>query len=244
MANQAIAKYQTIKDAIKKQIERGELREGDRLPSEAQFCQTYQVSRITVTRAIHDLVAEGLLYRIRGKGTFVKGEVITEGVLKLSGFAERMRRQNLDLQTQLIKRDWVVIPKKMAVYFGLNPELMVIRLKRMRIVNQKPFCLSVSYLMPDVFYWVLVEDMEVESLYDCLENKYALKLGEGEQRIQVDYLTEQDAELFAMEREEPFLKFSLYCFLTDGRPAQFEETYYLGSRYVYEMQLKREMAKP
>ncbi|BES64849.1 GntR family transcriptional regulator [Gottschalkiaceae bacterium SANA] len=244
MSNQTIAKYQTIKEAIKKQIERGELREGDRLPSDAQFCQTYQVSRITVTRAIHDLVAEGLLYRIRGKGTFVKDEVITEGVLKLSGFTERMRQQNLDLQTQLIKRDWVLIPEKMATYFGLNPDLMVIRLKRMRIVNGKPFCLSVSYLMPDVFYWVLVEDMEVESLYDCLEHKYALKLGDGQQRIQVDYLIDQDAKLFSMDQDQPFLKLSLYCFLTDGRPAQFEESFYVGSRYVYEMQLKREMTKP
>lgn len=244
MANQIIAKYQTIKEEIRKQIERGELQEGDRLPSEAQFCQTYQVSRITVTRAIHDLVAEDLLYRIRGKGTFVKGEVITEGVLKLSGFTERMRQQNLDLQTQLIKRDWVLVPEKMAIYFGLNPELQVIRLKRMRIVNGKPFCLSVSYLMPDIFYWVLVEDMEVESLYDCLEHKYALKLGDGQQRIQVDYLIDQDAKLFSMDREEPFLKLSLYCFLTDGRPAQFEESFYVGSRYVYEMQLKREMKKP
>ena len=244
MKNQAIAKYQTIKDAIKKQIEEGELREGDRLPSEAQFCQSYQVSRITVTRAIHDLVAEGLLYRIRGKGTFVKGEVITEGVLKLSGFTERMRQQNLDLQTQVIERDWVLVPEKMATYFGLSPELKVIRLKRMRIVNQKPFCLSVSYLMPDIFYWVLVEDMETESLYDCLEHKYALKLGDGEQRIQVDYLIDQDAGLFAMDRDQPFLKLSLYCFLSDGRPAQFEETFYVGSRYIYEMQLKREIAKP
>ena len=244
MTNQAIAKYQTIKDAIKQQIEVGELREGDRLPSEAQFCQSYRVSRITVTRAIHDLVAEGLLYRIRGKGTFVKGEVITEGVLKLSGFTERMREQNLDLQTRLIERDWIRIPVKMATYFGLNPELQVIRLKRMRIVNRKPFCLSVSYLMPEIFYWVLIEDMEAESLYDCLERKYALKLGAGEQRIQIDYLTDQDAGLFSLDREEPFLKFSLYCSLSDGRPAQFEETFYVGSRYVYEMQLKREITKP
>lgn len=244
MTNQAIAKYQIIKDAIQAQMESGELKAGDRLPSEAQLCQIYRVSRITVTRAIHDLVAEGLLYRIRGKGTFVKGEVITEGVLKLSGFTERMRRQNLDLQTQLIERDWVVVPEKMATYFGLNPELQVIRLKRLRIVKGEPFCLSVSYLMPEIFYWVLVENMEDESLYDCLERKYALKLGDGEQRIQIDYLTDQDVALFAMDREEPFLKLSLYCYLSDGRPAQFEETYYVGSRYVYEMQLKREITKP
>lgn len=241
MAERGRVKYKQIKEDLKKKIATGEWEPGDRVPSEAQLCKQYSVSRITVSRAIHDLVESGHLSRIQGKGTFVRDAVIQEGILRLTGFAERMKDKGLSLKTRLIAKEIVPVPPMMARYFGLEASAKAILLKRLRIVEGRPFCLSISYLMPEIFYWVLAEDMETESLYDLLEEKYEIRLGEATQTVQIAYLSEEEAALMDQSEEAPFLKLSLFASLADGQPAQFEESFYVGDRYVYEMHLNREV---
>lgn len=241
MPERARVKYKRIKDDLKKKIASGEWRSGDRIPSEAQLCKQYNVSRITVSRAIHDLVESGHLSRIQGKGTFVRDAVIQEGILRLSGFAERMKENGRTLETKLIEKGIVPMPSIMVEHFGLAVGDKAILLKRLRIVDGSPFCLSVSYLVPEIFYWALAENLEKDSLYELLESKYETPLGEGTQTVQIAYLPKEDADLMGQSERAPFLKLSLFAYLADGRAAQFEETFYVGDRYVYEMHLKREV---
>lgn len=239
MSDEILTKYKQIKEDIKNQIVMGNLKGNDKILSESQLCEKFNVSRITVTRAINDLVSEGYLTRIQGKGTFVKDTRVKEGILRLSGFTERMKYKNLDLKTEVLEKKIVAIPQKMADYFNLDNDTQVIYLKRLRIVDGKPLCMSNSYLMPEFFYWTLLEDMEKESLFDLLENKYNFKLEEAEQTIEINYLSNEDAKYLKLAESDPCLKFSLYCYLDHSRPAQFEETYYVGNRYVYQVNLKR-----
>ena len=76
------------------------------------------------------------------------------------------------------------MPVKMANFFNLPSDKNVILLKRLRIVDGKLLCLSIAYLMPEIFYWTTLEDMEHESLYDLLENKYDFKLGNATQEFE------------------------------------------------------------
>lgn len=241
MAERRTAKYKQIKEELKKKMVSGVLRPGDRIPSEAQLCKQYEVSRITVSRAIHDLVESGHLSRIQGKGTFVKDPVIQEGILKLTGFAERMKAKGLSLETQMIEKGIVPMPPIMVQHFGFRTGAQAILLKRLRIVDGRPFCLSVSYLVPEIFYWVLAEDMATVSLYELLEKKYDTPLGEAAQTVQIGYLSAEDAGRLNQKKTAPFLKLSLFASLADGRGAQYEETYYVGDRYVYETHLNREV---
>jgi GntR family transcriptional regulator len=205
--------------------------------SEAKLCKKYNVSRITVTRAINELVAEDYLYRIQGKGTFVKGKQLSEGVSQLSSFTKRMKEKKLKLETRVLETTSVTMPVKMANFFNLPSDKNVILLKRLRIVDGKLLCLSIAYLMPEIFYWTTLEDMEHESLYDLLENKYDFKLGNATQEFEVGYLNEKNAKFLEISSQDPCLKLSLYSTLSDGRPAQFEETYYIGSKYAYQLLL-------
>lgn len=201
------------------------------------MCKKYNVSRITVTRAINELVAEDYLYRIQGKGTFVKGKQLSEGVSQLSSFTKRMKEKKLKLETRVLETTSVTMPVKMANFFNLPSDKNVILLKRLRIVDGKLLCLSIAYLMPEIFYWTTLEDMEHESLYDLLENKYDFKLGNATQEFEVGYLNEKNAKFLEISSQDPCLKLSLYSTLSDGRPAQFEETYYIGSKYAYQLLL-------
>lgn len=230
-------KYALIKNDIVQAIKTKQLNTDDKILSEDKLCKKYNVSRITVTRAINELVAEDYLYRIQGKGTFVKGKQLSEGVSQLSSFTKRMKEKKLKLETRVLETTSVTMPVKMANFFNLPSDKNVILLKRLRIVDGKLLCLSIAYLMPEIFYWTTLEDMEHESLYDLLENKYDFKLGNATQEFEVGYLNEKNAKFLEISSQDPCLKLSLYSTLSDGRPAQFEETYYIGSKYAYQLLL-------
>ena len=230
-------KYALIKNDIVQAIKTKQLNTDDKILSEAKLCKKYNVSRITVTRAINELVAEDYLYRIQGKGTFVKGKQLSEGVSQLSSFTKRMKEKKLKLETRVLETASVTMPVKMANFFNLPSDKNVILLKRLRIVDGELLCLSIAYLMPEFFYWTTLEDMEHESLYDLLENKYDFKLGNATQEFEVGYLNEKNAKFLEISSQDPCLKLSLYSTLSDGRPAQFEETYYIGSKYAYQLLL-------
>lgn len=230
-------KYALIKNDIVQAIKKKQLNADDKILSEAKLCKKYNVSRITVTRAINELVAEDYLYRIQGKGTFVKGKQLSEGVSQLSSFTKRMKEKKLKLETRVLETASVTMPVKMASFFNLPSDKNVILLKRLRIVDGELLCLSIAYLMPEIFYWTTLEDMEHESLYDLLENKYDFKLGNATQEFEVGYLNEKNAKFLEISSQDPCLKLSLYSTLSDGRPAQFEETYYVGSKYAYQLLL-------
>ncbi|MFI3616773.1 GntR family transcriptional regulator [Enterococcus avium] len=230
-------KYALIKNDIVQAIKTKQLNADDKILSEAKLCKKYNVSRITVIRAINELVAEDYLYRIQGKGTFVKGKQLSEGVAQLSSFTKRMKEKKLKLKTRVLETASVTMPVKMANFFNLPSDKNVILLKRLRIVDGELLCLSIAYLMPEIFYWTTLEDMEHESLYDLLENKYDFKLGNATQEFEVGYLNEKDAKFLEISSQDPCLKLSLYSTLSDGRPAQFEETYYVGSKYAYQLLL-------
>ena len=230
-------KYALIKNDIVQAIKTKQLNADDKILSEAKLCKKYNVSRITVTRAINELVAEDYLYRIQGKGTFVKGKQLSEGVSQLSSFTKRMKEKKLKLETRVLETASVTMPVMMANFFNLPSDKNVILLKRLRIVDGELLCLSIAYLMPEIFYWTTLEDMEHESLYDLLENKYDFKLGNATQEFEVGYLNEKNAKFLEISSQDPCLKLSLYSTLSDGRPAQFEETYYVGSKYAYQLLL-------
>lgn len=232
-----MSKYKIIKEDLKEQINTGKLKSNDLVLSESQLCEKYGVSRITVTRAINDLVSEGYLYRLQGKGTFVKGPQIKEGLPFLSAFTDRMKGNDYYLETKVLAKRSVDMPKKMSAYFNLPTDTKIIYLERLRIVNNEPLCISKSYLLPEIFYWTLLEDMEQESLYNLLEEKYNHKMGKSEQLIEIGYLDKTSANYMKITEKDPCLKFTLFCHLDDERPAQYEETYYLGNRYAYKVHL-------
>ena len=237
MENTRVNKYEMIKADLLSEIKSGILKPDQKILSEKQLCEKYNVSRITATRALADLVSEGFLYRIQGKGTFVKGQEFSVKGFKLEGFSKRIKEKNLELNTKLIEISIQSAPEKMKSVFSLPENKQVILLKRLRIVEGSPLCLSISYLNPEIFYWTTIENMENESLYDLLENKYGFKLGKAQQEFKIGYLNRENAKHLKITEKDPCLQVTLYSYLDDGRCAQYEENYYLGNKYAYHLSL-------
>lgn len=230
--------YKKIKNDIKEKIQSQHYLPGEKIPSEAELGRTFHASRITVVRAINDLVSEGYLRREQGKGSFVCHQM-NEGVMKLTGFTERMKSHNYKLETIILERSYKKIPLAMANRFQLPHNEDVIFIKRLRIVNDQPLCISHTYFKKDNHEWLMSEELENQSIYHLLENKYHQHLGDATQRFGVGYLTVADAQFLNLKETNPCLCLTIFAYLDNGEPFEYDQTYYNASLYQYEISMTR-----
>src|SRR3954471_13942573 len=100
--NSPIPIYYQLEGYIKELIENGELQPGDVLPPEREYAEKYQISRMTVRQAFTQLVNEGYLYRLQGKGTFIAERKIEKPLQGITSFTEDMKARGLTPGSQLI----------------------------------------------------------------------------------------------------------------------------------------------
>jgi len=140
-------------------IEDGRVQPGEALPPERTIADSFGVSLAPVRQAILDLVAEGLLYRVRGKGTFLREPALVENVSILSSFSASMRRRGLDVEMHLLRR---------ASTGGL------MHLERLGLVGGEPLALFESRLSTRRFPGLGDAVERRGSLFDALELDYGV----------------------------------------------------------------------
>ena len=228
-----------IKDYIRSNITSGLLQKGDMIASESKLGQQFSTSRITVVRAINDLVSEGLLRREKGKGTYVAEGMIQEGVLHQKGFTERFEGSGHKVDTQLICMEYRTLPMELrnkCHQLDFEEGIYVVRL---RYVNGMPMCVQHTYLHPKAFAWVMQEDLEKNSLYDLAENKYDMVLGDGYQYIKVGIQSQEDSALLKIDEHEPTLQVITEAYNDHHVLISCDSSYYRKDRYEFEIPMVR-----
>ncbi|HIC90250.1 MAG TPA: GntR family transcriptional regulator [Anaerolineae bacterium] len=169
--------YAQLQEQLRNWIEQG-LQDGtlapDRvIPSEHELCQQYDVSRITVKRALDELVREGLLYRRQGKGTFIAGQKI-EHDLRLLGFSAMMRHLGIEPSSRVLEATVVSAAPYIAHKLRLEEGAPLIRLARLRLGNGEPLSISTSHLPQHLFPDMLNENL-TGSLFELLDKRYHMR---------------------------------------------------------------------
>lgn len=186
MFNQ-MPKYVTVRDHLRRRILTMEL--GEKLPAEPQLCDEYHVSRITLRHAIGDLIQEGLLVREQGRGTFrADGNQSNDESEVISGKIVGYYRQQQNLGSTVTSKvldNSVVTKASMARKLQLEDDDKLIRLERLRIVNGNPKQHVITYLSAQRFAKVLEHDFSTGSLYEFLEENYAVRLIRNEIAIHI-----------------------------------------------------------
>src|SRR6185312_8544930 len=148
---------------------------GSLLPAEPNLCREFGVSRITVRKAISDLVHEGRIQTIQGKGTFVTVPKVGERfVQRAFGIFEDMEQRGLRLTTEVLRQEVVRAPDEIAAALGLRPGERVHVLVRLRSVEGEKILISTTYI-PEVLCPGLVhEDLSTGSLFRLLRDRYGI----------------------------------------------------------------------
>lgn len=232
--------YIQVKEVISGRIKNGTWSPGDRLPSEAELCEMFGVSRTVVRQALQDMIHEGLIKRRKGKGSFVAAKKISEQLVqKLTGFYQDMVEQGLEPVTKVLEQHVVPAAPEVAEHLKLQPYTPVIEIVRLRSVQDVPIVLVTTYLPYALCPKLINENLNNQSLYALLENRYRLYIARGRRTIQSVLADGQEAKLLEVKKGAPLFRLDSTSYLNDGTPVEYYFAYHRGDRSQFEVELIR-----
>lgn len=234
--NSSIPLYQQLKDVLQKKIET-DFKSGDMLPTETEIEKMYDVSRMTVRRAIHELVLDGLIYKRQGKGTFVQNKKIMYNVERITSLTEEMEERGIPFKTTSIDITEILPSKKLYEKLQMGPDEKLVRIRRIREVNNEPFTIMVNYLRSKYVPGFLEKGLNQESLYNCLEHEYNLILEKAEETVEAREATELEAELLNLQVWSPVLYLERMSCIKGDIPVEYTNVTIRSDRYKYRVKL-------
>ncbi|HEV2417679.1 MAG TPA: GntR family transcriptional regulator [Terriglobia bacterium] len=228
--------YAQVREALREDLAR--LEPGQAIPPEIELQTRFDVSRITVRKAMDDLVTEGLLVRQQGRGTFVQRPKLTHELNMITSWTEQLLAAGFVSRTVHLETEEIVPPKRIAISLDLGPEEPVLALRRVRMVSEEPLTLMLNYL-PSRLVPGLGEKMaRRESLYEVLEKDYGLVAARAIDLVETRTATDEEAKRLRIEHWAPLLCVTRVSYLEDGRPLEVGLAISRGDRYRYRVELR------
>ncbi|COK91743.1 GntR family transcriptional regulator [Streptococcus pneumoniae] len=204
--------YYQIQEWVKQLIEDGEWKPGDKIPSENELCDKFEVSRMTIRQAINNLVEQ----KLQG----------------MTGFTEDMISRGMNPSSQLLSFRLVPATAKIADRLRIQEGESVYEVRRIRLADDEPIAFETTYLSP-----ALVKDINEEilqqSLYEHLEKKLGFKLVSATQSIEASVATENEAEHLHIPKKAPVLVMRQWSYSEGEIPLEYVKCIYRGDRYKF-----------
>ncbi|CRK81451.1 GntR family transcriptional regulator [Neobacillus massiliamazoniensis] len=236
--NSPIPIYYQLEAYIKQQIESGDLKEDDAIPSEREFAEKFQISRMTVRQAINNLVLEGYLYRQKGRGTFVNKKKVEQELQGMTSFTEDMVSRGMTPSSKLLSFDRIPADSKIAEELFIAENDSVYKIKRIRLADGAPMALETAYI-PVRIVPGLTEENSNQSLYRYIEENLSLSISEARQEIEASIAGVKEAEDLAIEEGAPILFIVRTSYLGDGTPFELVKSSFRADRYRFVHTMKR-----
>jgi len=228
-----IPAYYQLKEIIREKIESEELKTGEKVTSENKLSELYQISRMTVRQAIKELVEEGLLYREKGKGTFVARPKLKRDLSELTSLTEEMKQSGYRVRTKVLEMKVISASKKVAHRLEIALGEKVIKIDRLRLVNAQPFFLETSFLLLEICPGLIKDNLNDNSLYSLLEGKYKLILDKAIISIEAGSANDYQSTMLKIKKDVPVLLVEQITYLKNNRPIQFLEAVSRSDKYKY-----------
>ena len=230
--------YLRVQERLRDAILAGRWKPQEALPGERDLASSFDVSRVTVRKAIGRLVEAGLLHQRQGSGTYVAGRParLEQALSRLTSFTEDMRSRGLEASVQVLRREVSPPSPREAMHLMLSPRDRVSRLRRLRLAGGVPLAIELATLPQSL----LPDPAAVgASLYAALEELGARPV-RALQRLTAANLGAADASLLGVPDGAAALAIERVSFLPDGRPVEFTRSRYRGDAYdfVAELNLK------
>lgn len=237
--------YVQVKEQVTREIERGDWPPGSLLPSEAELCARFDVSRTVVRQAMQEMEFEGLIYRRRGKGSFVTDRKVHERLVqKLTGFYQDMIDQGHSVTNRVLRQTVAPAGSDIARPLGLEPTAEVVVIERLRLVNGNAINFSVSSVPYAICPSLLTADLVNQSLYAFIERACHQRIVRGRRTIEAILATDEIAQLLGVDADMPMFRITSICFLADGTPIEHARGYHRGDRSMFEVELLRDSEVP
>jgi len=226
--------YIKVKNDIKKKIEKGIFKSGEKIPSERELSQIYNVSRMTARQAVNQLANEGFVYREKGKGTFVSSLQFSQKNLK--SFTETLKEQGYDPETKILEFSIVHSLKEISKIMDQPYETKFYKIKRLRLGNNVPMALETVYI--PVYKCKDLREQKIQnSLYSILKNDYDCPINSVSYDIEACISNRMMMKLFQVQKPVALLKVSGVNFTKKNDKLLYEESYYRSDLYKYQVDI-------
>lgn len=232
--------YEQIKDFILHGIHSGTYIANEKLPSERNLSDHFGVSRLTVNKAIKELVNDGWLYVQIGKGTFISDEPIDQQLETLTSFSEEMAKRGQATSSNVLKAELIEATTEMSRQLNIPLSAGIICLKRIRLVGGRPVALEISHIIASYCIDLLDNhDFSQESLYSTLRDDYGITLTHAEQTFEARAVADTEAQHLELASGDPVLAISRVTFTANNQPLEYVQSVYRGDKYKFRAVLRR-----
>ncbi|MFL6414396.1 MAG: GntR family transcriptional regulator, partial [Bryobacteraceae bacterium] len=197
------------------------------------------VSRITVRRAVQNLVRRGLVEIQRGRGTFVASRKITQELTQLSGFVGDMQAIGRKATARLLDRRFVNASETVARQLALPKGSRVLMIQRVRLGDGVPISFDETYLPLDLGKKVMRQNLAIEPIFSLLECKYKVPLVEAEYKMEAVAAEAEVASALRVNPGSPMFLIERTSYSTGARPVDYEKLYYRGDVIRFVTRLAR-----
>jgi len=223
--------YAQLADQLRKQIQGNQLLPDTQLPSERELCEQHGISRITVRKAMDELLHEGAVYTCVGKGTYVAEPKLSEELQPFSSFTEDMKRRGMAVSSQVLEAALVPCDDFLATRLHVPRGTEAINLHRLRLADGLPIaiqrtCLP-NHLCPDLLRY----DFSLRSFLDVLRTEYGFKLARADTSIEAALARSGEARLLQLSSPAAVLISEQTTYLDSGVVIEWTRSVFRGDRY-------------
>ena len=230
--NRYVPHWRQIELALRERI--ATLAPGDPLPSDAELCAEFGVSRMTARNAMQRLADEGLVMRVPGRGSFVAEPPTHRRADRLMTFSREMERRGRHPTSRLLNREIRPSAPAEATALGLTAGDPVVALRRLRLADDEPIAIETAILIRGTGAAVMGADLETGSLHDALA-KGGYHLRRGTATIAAAPATYEDARLLGLKKGDALLVERRVILDGHGRRSESTESRYPADRYALDI---------
>lgn len=217
------AKYVEIAQEIEERIKSGQYKKQTALPDQESLAKEFNVSRLTIQKALDGLDRKGLVYKQSGMGTFVLGDIPFKDkkdapVNAFIGLGNQMGKKNI--KSQVLHYSVEFPDETVQEYLAINKAEPVYDIVRLRIYNDQPLTIEHTY-MPVKLVSGLTEDVLHSSIYDYMHESLKLKFGHAYRWIKAVKADKNDEEYLNAKKDDPMLELEQVVWLVNGLPVEY-----------------------
>lgn len=210
--------YMQIRQMLQDDIKEGKYKPEEQIPTEAELCDFYNVSRITIRKAIEDLVKEGSLTRIPRRGTFVTNQKFHNELISVSGFSEFSHQLGMIPNSRILKSEIIAASFEVANRLNIEEGSPVLELERLMYVNDHPLFYDIAYYSLLRFPNLEQKIAKDESTYKILLNEYRTEIVSNDKIIDVIGATSDFAKLLECDIGSNLYKIVKIAFDSNDEP--------------------------
>ena len=233
--------YLQLEASLKQKIVTGEYEVGERIPTELEMCKEYGVSRITVRRAVQDLVEEGMLKKLRGRGTFV---AVPKHVLGMQRATERgwsaFEGESNPTHKEVLEKVTLSANETLAEKLGIEVGAEAYLIRRLIHEEEFPMAIDELFVSAEMFPGLLDLMNDSASFYDLAEHRYGLSFGLEDLTLSVSSARGDESRVLKCPPAAPLFILRKVMWTSDGRPMHYSKTILRGDRVSYHFRVDRD----